>query len=150
MKTVAFVPIKLNNERLPGKNIKKMSDGTPLLQILLNKLVVLKEECIDEIYVYCSDPVIKEYLPEGITFLQRPKYLDDKHTRGKQIYEEFVKTVDADVYILSHVTSPFVTLEHIRECIHKVKSGEYDSSFCAKKMQTFFWKKICRKEFSKL
>ena len=28
MKTVAFVPIKLNNERLPGKNLKKFSDGT--------------------------------------------------------------------------------------------------------------------------
>ena len=27
MKTVAFVPIKLNNERLPGKNIKPFTNG---------------------------------------------------------------------------------------------------------------------------
>ena len=30
MKTVAFVPIKLNNQRTPGKNIKKFDDGSSL------------------------------------------------------------------------------------------------------------------------
>lgn len=29
MKTVVLLPIKLNNQRVPGKNIKKFSDGTP-------------------------------------------------------------------------------------------------------------------------
>ena len=50
MKTVAFVPIKLNNERLPGKNLKKFSDGTPLVKIILNKLAALKGDCIDKVY----------------------------------------------------------------------------------------------------
>ena len=31
MKVVAFVPVKLNNERLPGKNTKVFEDGTPLI-----------------------------------------------------------------------------------------------------------------------
>ena len=62
MKTVAFVPIKLNNERFPGKNLKEFSDGTPLINVLLNKLVHLKEKTIDEIYVYCSDEQIIKYL----------------------------------------------------------------------------------------
>ena len=31
MKTVAFVPIKLNNERFPGKNVKPFTGGKPLI-----------------------------------------------------------------------------------------------------------------------
>lgn len=40
MKTIAFVPVKLNNERLPGKNLKKFSDGTPLVKVYWTNLLV--------------------------------------------------------------------------------------------------------------
>lgn len=36
LKTIAFVPLKLNNERLPGKNTKSLSDGTPLSPFIVN------------------------------------------------------------------------------------------------------------------
>lgn len=140
MKTVAFVPIKLNNERLPGKNLKKFSDGTPLVNVILEKLASLKGDCIDEVYCYCSSEDIVEYLPEGVEWLQRPTFLDDKYCKGRAIYEEFVKTVDADVYILCHATAPFTTTEHIKECIEAVQSGKYSSAFAGQKLQTFFWK----------
>jgi len=139
MKTVAFIPVKLNNERLPGKNIKELSDGTPLIQIILNKLLELKGKDIDEIYVYCSDKSIINYLPKGVEFLQRPKSLDGKYVQGKSIYTEFYNTIDADIYVLAHATSPFVSKKHISECINKVKLGGYDSAFCAIKLQTFLW-----------
>ena len=35
MKTVAFVPIKMNNERLPEKNTKEFSNGRPLISYVL-------------------------------------------------------------------------------------------------------------------
>ena len=53
MKTVAYIPIKLNNERTPGKNIKKMFNGKSIVQILQETLVRLNN--LDEIYVFCSD-----------------------------------------------------------------------------------------------
>lgn len=140
MKTVAFVPIKLNNERLPGKNLKKFSDGTPLVNVILEKLAGLKGDCIDEVYCYCSSEEIVDYLPEGVEWLQRPTFLDDKFCKGRTIYEEFVKTVEADVYILCHATAPFTTTEHIKECIEAVQSGKYSSAFAGQKLQTFFWK----------
>ncbi len=66
MKTVAFVPIKLNSERFPGKNLKRFSDGTPLVTLVLNKLVLLKNRgVLDKVYCYCSDETIIPYLPEG-------------------------------------------------------------------------------------
>ena len=38
MKTVAFVPIKLNSERLPLKNIKPFTNGKPLIAYILETL----------------------------------------------------------------------------------------------------------------
>lgn len=140
MKTVAFVPIKLNNERLPGKNLKRFSDGTPLVSVILNKLNLLKGEVIDEIYCYCSSDEIVDYLPEGVEWLQRPTFLDDKYCKGRVIYEEFVKTIEADIYVLCHATAPFTTSEHIKECIEAVQSGKYSSAFAGQKLQTFIWK----------
>ena len=66
--------MKLNNERLPGKNTKSFTNGKPLCQYILNTL--LKVEGIDQIYVYCSDPSIMLYLPKGIKFLKRDPALD--------------------------------------------------------------------------
>lgn len=53
MKIVAVIPIKLNNERVPVKNIKCFSDGTPLICCIQSTL--MKSKLIDEIYVYCSN-----------------------------------------------------------------------------------------------
>lgn len=140
MKTVAFIPIKLNNERTPGKNIKPFSDGTPLISFVQQALVDLKnQDVIDEIYCFCSREEVIPYLIDGVTFLKRPKVLDRKETKGTEIYETFIEMVDADVYVLAHATSPFISTEHIGECIKNVQSGGYDSAFCAKKIQNFLW-----------
>ena len=52
MKVVALVPIKMNNERTPGKNTKQFDDGTPLIHFILKTLNEAQE--VDETYVYCS------------------------------------------------------------------------------------------------
>lgn len=139
MRVVAFIPIKLNNERTPGKNIKPFYDGTPLMEFVQKKL--LKVKGIDNIYCYCSDDEIKKYLTKGIEFLKRPISLDSKETRCNDIIENFIKDVEADIYIMAHATSPFVTVEHIQECLDAVKSGKYDSAYAAVKMQNFIWYK---------
>ena len=43
MKVVALVPIKMNNERTPGKNTKQFDDGTPLIQFILKALLGAKK-----------------------------------------------------------------------------------------------------------
>ena len=83
MKTVAFIPIKLNNERTPGKNTKKFKDGTPLVYFVQKALMELKEKgCIDEIYVFCSNEAIQPFLLDGVQLLKRPEILDQKETKG--------------------------------------------------------------------
>ena len=107
MKTVAFVPIKLNNQRTPGKNTKKFDDGNALVTVFLKTLV--KVSNFDEVYVFCSDDTIRDYLVPGVIFLERPQYLDTQQATPQQIIEEFMKWVDADIYAVCHCTSPFVT-----------------------------------------
>lgn len=137
MKTVAYIPIKLNNERTPGKNTKPLFDGTSIIEVLQKTLVSV--EGIDEIYVFCSNEKIKNYLVDGVKYLKRPEYLDTSTATPNDIINEFMKLVDADIYMVSHATSPFVTKEHFQECVEAVKSGEYDSSFTAEKIQKLLW-----------
>lgn len=138
MKTVAFVPIRLNSKRVAGKNLKLLGDK-PLLCYILDTLMQVKS--IDEVYVYCSSQEIKQYLPQGVQFLQRPESLDRDETLGQEIYDAFTQTIDADVYVLAHTTSPFIKSSTISNAVEKVLSGEYDSAFSAEKIQTFAWYK---------
>ena len=136
MKTIAIMPIKLNNERLPGKNTMDLG-GKPLLQHQL--LATQQTGLADEIYVYCSDASVCAYLPEGIRFLKRPAELDLPTSNFTQIFSAFSRAVPADIYVYVHATAPFVTAETIAECIQAVKSGAFDSAFCAVKIQDFLW-----------
>jgi len=140
MKTTVFMPIKLNNERAPGKNIKKFNDGTPLLQVALKTALRAKEHgVVDHVVVFCSKDEIKEYIPEGIEYIKRPDYLDSQTTRCGDIIEGFINMFDSDIYVMYHATSPFITEEHLTECVNAVKSEKYDSAFAAKKLQNFIW-----------
>lgn len=137
MKIVAMIPVKLNNERVPGKNIKKFSDGTPMMKMIQRACIGTKS--INEVYVYCSKPEVNKYIINDVKYLHRPEYLDTNTVNCNDIIREFMKAVDADVYIISHATSPFTRSASIEKCIQKVTSGEYDSAFLAKKLQTFLW-----------
>ena len=137
MKKVAFIPVKLNNERAPGKNTKKFDDGTPLITFFQRQL--LTASCFDRIYVFCSSESIKDYLCEGVEFLKRPEWLDTKEATPQNIMREFINVVPADIYAVCHCTSPFVSPEHIQECVQAVEGGEYDSSFTAEKIQRLMW-----------
>jgi CMP-N-acetylneuraminic acid synthetase len=137
MKVVAMVPIKMNSERIPGKNIKKFGDGTPLIECLLSTLVKVKE--FDEIYVYCSSEEIEEYLIPGVKYLKRSSELDQDNKNCNDIIKSFMNDIDADIYVVSHVTGPFTTIKSISECINAVANDGYDSAFMAGKMQEFLW-----------
>ena len=138
MKVVSLVPIKLNSQRLPHKNILPLA-GYPLCWHICNTLN--KVIGLDEVYVYCSDPNIRQYIPEKTKFLKRPERLDGNLVKGFEIYSEFIKTIDADVYILAHTTSPFIKLSSLQCSLDHILTGEYDSAFSAQRFQTFSWYK---------
>ena len=136
MKVVSFIPIKLNNQRLPGKNLLDL-EGKPVCSYLFE--TVSKIDAIDEKYVFCSDEAIVPYMPENLKFLKRDEKLDGFEVKGLDIIEGFVNAVDADIYIITHVTQPFTKAESIENALAKVVSGEYDSAFSAVMLQDYMW-----------
>lgn len=136
MKVVSFIPIKLNNQRLPGKNLLEL-EGRPLCSYIFD--TVRQIETIDEKYVYCSDDIIQDYIPEGLTYLKRDSYLDGFQVKGLEIIEYFIRDVDADVYVLTHVTQPFTKAESIKGALDKVLYEGYDSAFSCVKIQDYCW-----------
>jgi CMP-N-acetylneuraminic acid synthetase len=136
LKIVAFVPIKLNSQRVKNKNLLPLG-GKPLCWHIFESL--LHAEGLDQVYCYCSEERIRESIPEEVTFLKRDPALDGQMVKGMEIYGRFIRDVDADIYVLCHATSPFIRSETISRALAAVCSGEYDSAFAAQRLQTFAW-----------
>lgn len=137
MKTVAFVPIKLDSERLKNKSILRLGDNF-LPYYICESLLSLKE--LDAVYVFCSSESIMEYIPDDVQYVKRSKDLDGD-ARINKVIEAFWNAVDADLYLMAHVTSPFLSPRSLRESLLKVQCGEYDSAFSVEKIQKFTWYK---------
>ena len=136
MKTIAIMPIKLINERCPGKNTRLLGNK-PLLQWELD---TLKETNLcDSINVFCSSENVIPFLPDGVNYIQRPDFLDLPTSNFTQIFTCFIEQQEADIYVYAHATAPFITVETMKQCIDAVKSGEYDSAFCAVKLLDYLW-----------
>ncbi len=138
MRIVAVVPMKLNNQRLPQKNTKPFTNGKPLCHYILSTL--LKINVISDVYVYCSNPAIIDYIPEGVRYLKRSSQLDTDTTKMNAVLSAFAEDVPADIYVMTHTTAPFISGASIEKGLNAVVSGEYDSAFAAKKLQDFLWK----------
>jgi CMP-N-acetylneuraminic acid synthetase len=134
---IAFVPIKMNNERLQGKNTKSFTNGKPLLHYILESLKEV--DGIDEIYVYCSNPMIEELLPSGVNYLKRSESLDSKDTLILEVLKAFALDVESNHYILAHATAPFLTGKTIQEALDMVLSGAYDSALSVIELKEFLW-----------
>lgn len=138
MNVACVVPMKLNNRRLPQKNTKPFTHGKPLCYYILNTL--LSVHGIDQVYVYCSNDQIQEYLPDGVIYIKRDSCLDQDTTKMNEVLLAFAKDVPADIYIMSHATAPFIQAKSIEKGLCAVQSKEYDSAFAVKKLQDFLWK----------
>jgi CMP-N-acetylneuraminic acid synthetase len=137
MKTVAFVPIKLNNERLPNKNILPLG-GKPLFRHMLDTLLSVTR--IDDIHVFCSDEAIAECLPDGVRFLRREKELDAFTAGHYDIVRSFLSKVDADIYVNAHATNPFISAKTVETGIEKILTEGYDSALAVLELREHLWR----------
>ena len=83
MSVAAVIPIKTNNQRLPGKNTKILHDK-PLLDYLFE--TVKHCELVDEIFVDSSDDYILELaLKNKFTPIKRSVELNSPSTSGNDL-----------------------------------------------------------------
>lgn len=135
MKIQAVVPIKLNNERFPNKNLAELR-GKPLCRYLLETLAGIPEL---ETTVYCSDEKIRSYLPDDVGYFQRDPALDRFSVQRQEIVLSVLRDIPADIYVYAHVTNPFLTAHTIREAITAVETGGYDTALGVTAHRTYAW-----------
>ena len=134
----AFVTIRMNSTRLPGKNILPLN-GHPLAWRICQTL--LNCHRVDEIYIFCSDEKIMNYVPPSprLIFRQRSKNLDGDEVTMHEVYDSFFSEVNADIYVAALATAPFISADAIDQGIKAIAEEGYDSSLSVRRMQTFAW-----------
>ncbi len=135
LKTVAFVPMKMSNERLPGKNTKLLGDSIPLYKLVLRTL--LRTSRIDKVYVFCSDSSIE--LEDGAIFQSRSEELDSNDTPILDVIKSFASLVQADVYLLAHSTAPFLSVKTLERLLSSILDDGHDSSLTVSPLRDFIW-----------
>lgn len=138
MRIVGLVPARLGNDKVPFQNVKKLG-GIPLVNYTIRTMNKVKQ--IDDIVIFASEPTICDYISQGLKYkyMGRPAHLEVPGTKIQDIIVEFFKRDNADIIVLWHITTPFLKVETIIECVEKVKSREYDSAFTAIEVKKFCW-----------
>lgn len=143
MKVTAVVPMKLNNRRLPQKNTKCFKNGKPLCWYILSTLLKINE--IEEVYVYCSNPDIKKYIPEGVNYLKRSEDLDQDSTKMNEVLQAFAREIPSDIYVMTHTTAPFIKSSSIKKRLRGCFVRRFRFVICGKEASGFFMER--RKAF---
>ena len=141
-KVIALLPMKGNSERVPKKNLKNFN-GTPLYQIILNKL--LESKIIDEVIVNTDCPNITESIQskykEQVLVRDRPDSIRGDFVSMNKIIENDLDNSNGDIYIQTHSTNPLLDVSSIDRALNKMLeiSNSNDSIFSVTKIQTRFY-----------
>ena len=146
MKLIAILPMKANSERVKGKNFKILGEK-PLFKWILDTLLNVSE--IDTIVINTDarEELYKNGLDENnkILIRDRREEICGDHTSMNLVIGDDVNTVDADIYLMTHTTNPFLTENTIKKAIktfkEALKNGEADSLFSVNKVQERFYDK---------
>jgi len=144
-KIVALLPMKANSERVKGKNFKDFN-GKPLFKWILDML--LSVELIDTVVINTDarEILLANGLSNTERVLIRDRHMDlcgDKVSMNLVLADD-IANVDADIYLMTHTTNPFLSADTTIRAIEKFKIAHeresYDSLFTVDRIQTRFYK----------
>ncbi|MFZ3140028.1 acylneuraminate cytidylyltransferase family protein [Polaromonas sp.] len=145
MKIVALLPMKANSERVKGKNFRDFC-GKPLFRWILDTLLAVEE--IDQIVINTDarDILAANGLVDTDRVVirdRKPEICGDFVSMNKVLADD-VSNIDADMFLMTHTTNPFLSPDTIRKSIQAyktgVENGTADSLFTVDKIQTRFYK----------
>ena len=145
-KIVAFVPMRHDSKRVPGKNYRLML-GKPLYAHIITTLLACPE--ISQVVVDSDSPVILEGLARdfpAVRCLVRPEELRADTIPTNEILMHDTSLVPADLYLQTHSTNPLLKPETISRAIATLSAAypEYDSLFGVTRLQTRLWDQLGR------
>ena len=142
LKTAIVIPIKTNNQRLPGKNTKNLN-GRPLYDYLFNTVKKCKK--VDDIYIDSSSDEILS-IAESYDFktIERPESLNTPETSGNDLLNFELQHIKNDIICQVFVTLPFIEHTTIDNCISELsENNEANSILPLYEVYDRFW---CEKD----
>lgn len=138
MKIVAFVPAKGTSERIPNKNLVVL-DGEYLFKRKLRQLLECK--VINEVFLDTdSDEIAALVTDLPVTVLKRPPALASNATDGHELFSWECSQVDADIYIQTLCTAPFVSADTLTRAITILEgSPAHDSLLAVYHTKQYTW-----------
>lgn len=101
-------------------------------------------EDISEVYVYCSNPDIQKYIPDGVKYLKRSESLDQDTTKMNEVLQSFAEDVQADIYVMTHTTAPFISVESIIKGLKAVQGESMTHLSQQRNCKIFYGRMVCR------
>lgn len=142
---VALLPMKANSQRVKGKNFKRLHDK-PLFRWILDTLLSI--ELIEKVIINTDarEILADNGLQESSRIIirdRKPELCGDSVSMN-YILADDIQEVDAQCYLMTHTTNPFLSAATIEKGIFmfkgKQKSGQADSVFSVNKVQTRFYR----------
>jgi|SRR5680860_1630403 len=141
MKIVAILPMRHSSERVVGKNYRNLGDK-PLFHHILDTLLVVPE--ISQVVIDTDSPTIKAQVREKydpVRVIDRPEHLRDGNIAMNEVLLNTTSVVEADLYLQTHSTNPFLRPETIQRSIDVLqKSEDADSLFGVTRLQARLWR----------
>jgi|MudIll2142460700_1097286.scaffolds.fasta_scaffold119441_2 CMP-N-acetylneuraminic acid synthetase len=138
---VAFVPMRHDSERVPGKNYR-LIHGRPLFHYILETLLICPE--IDQVVVDTDSLVIMEglraHFPQ-VTLLERPIPLRAGTVSMNEVLLHDIEQCPGDLYLQTHATNPLLRSETVSRAIQSLRAAQsvHDSLFSVTRRQVRLW-----------
>lgn len=142
---VALLPMKAHSERVRGKNFRDFN-GKPLFRWVLDRLLAVEEIGLVVINTDARDILAGHGLVEDgrLRIRDRKPGLCGDFVSMNRIIEDDIAAVPADVYLMTHVTNPLLSVGTIRRAIATYRealgAGTHDSLFSVDRVQTRFYR----------
>jgi len=137
----ALVPMRHDSERVPGKNFRPFG-GSPLYHQIIETLLSCSQ--ISIVIIDTDSPVIMADAAvnfPSVGVIERPEHIRGGMVPMNDVLKYDVSQVNADFYLQTHSTNPFLTRDSIERALDMFlgHQEDYDSLFSVRKLQTRLW-----------
>lgn len=140
-KIAAFVPMRHDSERVPGKNYRPFA-GRPLYHRIITTLLACP--LISEVMIDTDSPFILKDAAKNfpmVRLVERPESLRGGDVPMNTILLHDVRQIEADWYLQTHSTNPLLQPSTVTSAIERFigSLASYDSLFSVTRVQSRFW-----------
>ena len=124
--TVAYIPARLNSERVPRKNLRLLG-ASPLINYVTR--TALRASSIDRVYVNTESPEIAAVVETtGADIYMRAPGLAAPSVTTDEILYDFAKSIDCVTLVVVNPTAPFLRAETIDHVVSTFRDGPSDAT----------------------